>query len=433
MAQSGRQKERAHSSSAPVSHPSDWPAVGKLALERLRNQGTYEDPCGLRIHLARTFGFCQGVERAVARAMQAARELHAAQTRDPLSGTLAPPGLFMMGEIIHNPSTNRRLGEAGVIILPPPGTPGRLSVLRPTDWVIIPAFGITVLEEAKLREIGCRIIDTTCGWVRRIWSTVRDFSREGLTTVVHGKVEHEETRATASRIEGPYVIVRNREEAELLAAAVRRDPIPETAAAQDTPTHADMEQTPAPSSRLDWFQATFSGRCSPGFDPQRHLDRLGLINQTTMLSSETQAIAGILERAVGARSGLTSTAGCFRTLDTFCPATQKRQNAVRELLQSTEGLDMMIVVGGFRSSNTAHLVRLASERVATLHVEDPSCLISSQEIRHLPLGTREPAIARGWKPQPPCTIGVTAGASTPEHATDGTVLRLLAFYRGEDA
>ncbi len=377
-------------------------------ITRLRREGSIREPAGLEIRLARDLGFCQGVERAVTQALHAAHDLTSHTGPDE-------PRLYMMGEIIHNPSTNQRLIDAGVEILPPPDDPDRLAGIRPIDWVIVPAFGSTASDEEALRSIGCRLIDTTCGWVRRVWKAVSDYARDGLTTVIHGKVEHEETRATASRIAGPYVIVRNREEAGLLADAVGRRSLDEPRA----------ERLGAPAVWPDWFARVFVGRCSPGFDPERDLESLGLVNQTTMLSSETEAVAAILEEAIVRRSG-----GPFRTLDTFCPATQKRQDAVRHLLEEGS-LDLMIVVGGFRSSNTAHLAALGARRVASYHIEDASCLMSTRELRHLPPGASEPVVIRDWMPTPPCTVGLTAGASTPEAEIDRTILRLQALFRGD--
>jgi 4-hydroxy-3-methylbut-2-enyl diphosphate reductase len=376
---------------------SPWAAQALLALDR---EGRYRDTCGLDLRLTRAFGFCQGVQVAVARATRAAEELAALD--DPATER---PRLYMTGEIIHNPRTNERLAEAGVTILPQGNGLGRLAVVRPHDWVIAPAFGITAAEEAELERIGCRVIDTTCGWVRRIWQAVRTFSEDGLTTVIHGKVEHEETRATASRVAGAFVIVRNLTETQALAAAIRRVPL---------------------SPDGSRFADTFSGKCSPGFDPEHDLGRLGLVNQTTMLSSETEAIGEILRRAVDASPA----EGHFRMLDTLCPATQKRQDAVRELLAGG-ALDAFIVVGGFRSSNTAHLAGLGVGRVPTYHVEDAACLVSRDEIRHLPPGGHEAAVSRGWMPPAPCTVGVSAGASTPQSEIEGFWLRLIALYRGE--
>lgn len=360
-------------------------------LQSLRAGEDYLDISRLRIRLADAFGYCQGVEAAVRQAMRAAEERAALPERER-------PRLMITGEIIHNPSTNARLHAAGVALIAPGDPEVRFADITERDWVIIPAFGILAEEEALLRASGCRLIDTTCGWVRRIWQAVRAFSQDHHTVVIHGKAEHEETRATASRVAGPYIVVRNRSQAIELAQILTAD------------------------ARWD---ARFAERCSAGFDPTRDLRRMGLVNQTTMLSSETEEIAAILARATATRD---SGAGSFRSLDTFCPATQRRQDAVRHLLASSQ-LDGMIVVGGFRSSNTAHLARLGAEQVPCYHVEDADCLLSLTSIRHLPPSTRDPIITQDWMIPAPCTLGLTSGASTPDSETNRTLARLLELYR----
>ncbi len=382
--------------------PAGTAALGRLESAR-RAGGEIVCP-GLRVRLAREFGFCQGVERAVARALCAAKDANGspAETRGSAGGT---PRLFVCGEIIHNPSINEQLRGAGITQLPPPGTPQRFSGLRPTDRVIVPAFGISITEEAQLRDIGCTVIDTTCGWVRRVWEAARRFSAAGLTIVIHGKREHEETRATASRISGPWVIVRNRDEAQHLAAQVR-------------------------SVGRDRSGACVAG--SPHFDARRDLERLGLVNQTTMLSSETEQIAEILRDALHARLGVAPGPAHFRTLDTFCPATQRRQDAVRELLAAGD-LALLLVVGGFRSSNTAHLARLGAEQVPSFHIEDAAGLISASRIRHLPPESTAAVITSDWLPPQPRTIGITAGASTPELEIGRVLERLLELHAAEVA
>ena len=354
----------------------------------------------LTIRMATAFGFCQGVRRAVDRALQAAAPPPSdAPRRNPSHDGAASSRLFVTGEIIHNPAINQQLLAAGVERLPPPGTPHRLSAIRPTDRVIVPAFGIELHEEQQLQAIGCEIIDTTCGWVRKVWRVVREFAADGLTVLVHGRTEHEETRATVSRIPGPYVILRDHAAARQLADRLR-----ETATGQ--------------------IGRELSGDRSPDFDPQRDLARLGLVTQTTMLSSETAAIAATLREAMQAQLGRPPGHECFRTLDTFCPATQQRQDAVRALL-AAHPIDTMIVVGGFRSSNTAHLARLASDQVPTFHVENAECLLSRTAIRHLAVDREVPEIAPGWFPRLPAVIGITAGASTPDDETQGIISRLI--------
>ncbi|MBP7669169.1 MAG: 4-hydroxy-3-methylbut-2-enyl diphosphate reductase [Candidatus Eisenbacteria bacterium] len=353
---------------------------------------------GLTIRLARAYGFCQGVERAVELALAAAREKEAAPGSGRRAGGKPASRLFVTGEIIHNPSINVRLGNAGIVMLDPPGTAGRLAGILPSDRVIIPAFGIDLEEFEKLRSIGCEVIDTTCGWVRRVWKASAEFTQAGFTIVIHGRAEHEETRATASRVRGPWIIVKDTGEAAALGTAIRER----------------------------GFRAAgeWRGRASAGFDPGRDLERIGLVNQTTMLEQETREIARILREAIRRRDGARPSEDRFRALDTFCTATQRRQEAVRALI-AEEDLQCLIVVGGFRSSNTAHLAGLGAEGVPTYHVEDASCLESDAVVRHRPLGKERPVRTRGWLPRVPRVIGVTAGASTPDEET-GRILKRLA-------
>jgi 4-hydroxy-3-methylbut-2-enyl diphosphate reductase len=398
-------------SSAPAERLTDPCRLGPLELLGFaRAHGGRVKIDGLGIRLAGAFGFCQGVERAVELALQAAARSDRASSCGP-----APPSrLFVTGEIIHNPAINEQLRRAGVVFLSPAGTPERFAGIRASDRVIIPAFGITRGEEDELRQIGCAVIDTTCGWVRRVWRAAREFAGAGLTIVIHGRLQHEETRATASRVDGPWIVVRDRGEAERLARAVSG--------------HTDSDGGLGPGL-ADAFREEFGGSASPGFDPTRDLDRLGVVNQTTMLSSETKEIAAILRATLEQRWGGPQGPDRFRTLDTFCPATQERQDAVRQLLARGD-LDLLIVVGGFHSSNTAHLARLGAGRVPSFHVEDASCLIDRERIRHLPPEATDPALHRAWLPAGPCTIGVSAGASTPDLETGLLLQRLIELQTG---
>ncbi len=379
---------------------------------------------GLTIRLARAYGFCQGVERAVELALAAAQEefvapeKSAAKEKTAAREKEAAPGsgrraggkpasrLFVTGEIIHNPSINVRLGKAGIVMLDPPGTAGRLAGILPSDRVIIPAFGIDLEEFEKLRSIGCEVIDTTCGWVRRVWKASAEFTQAGFTIVIHGRAEHEETRATASRVRGPWIIVKDTGEAAALGTAIRE--------------------------RGFRTAGEWRGRASAGFDPGRDLERIGLVNQTTMLEQETREIARILREAIRRRDGARPSEDRFRALDTFCTATQRRQEAVRALI-AEEDLQCLIVVGGFRSSNTAHLAGLGAQEVPTYHVEDASCLESDAVIRHRPPGKARPVRTRDWLPSAPRVIGVTAGASTPDEETGRILKRLAEIHAATEA
>jgi 4-hydroxy-3-methylbut-2-enyl diphosphate reductase len=345
------------------------------------------------VRLAREFGFCYGVERAVD---------YAYQTRKKFPDRR----VFLAGEIIHNPHVNSKLREMGVEILL--STPSGIdySVVRPDDVVILPAFGVTIQDFETLRELGCVMVDTTCGSVLNVWKRVESYARQGFTALIHGKYYHEETRATASQTAkhgpGHYIIVRSMDEARAVC-----DFIEGKASAE-----ALMQQ--------------FSHAVSPGFDPARDLMRIGVANQTTMLARESLAIGAEVGAAMARAHGEDYARENFRTFDTICSATQERQDAVVELLR--DPLDVMVVIGGFNSSNTLSLAALCSETVRTYHVEDASAIDpGTATIRHRPLGTKFEAENPDWLPETgPVRIGVTAGASTPNNKIGDAVARIFA-------
>jgi len=345
------------------------------------------------VRLAREFGFCYGVERAVDYAYQTRRKFPDRR-------------VFLAGEIIHNPHVNSKLREMGVEILIPGPAGIDYSVVRPDDVVILPAFGVTIQDFETLRELGCVMVDTTCGSVLNVWKRVESYARDGFTALIHGKYYHEETRATASQTAkhgpGHYIIVRNIEEARAVCDFIEGK----------VPGDALMRQ--------------FSHAVSPGFDPARDLKRIGVANQTTMLARESLAIGAEVGAAMIRAHGEDSAKENFRTFDTICSATQERQDAVVELLR--DPLDVMVVIGGFNSSNTLSLAALCSETVRTYHVEDAAAIEpESGTIRHRPLGTKAEAEARDWLPDGgPVRIGVTAGASTPNNKIGDAVARIFA-------
>ena len=352
----------------------------------------------LTLHLAREFGFCYGVDRAVDYAYQTRRRFPDAR-------------VFLTGEIIHNPQVNDRLRAQGIRFLSDPGE--SREALGPNDVVILPAFGVSVSDMLALEERGCTLVDTTCGSVLNVWKNVRRYAEDGFTSVIHGKVHHEETRATASqatRTAGAhYVIVRDEEEAEMLCAFIRHG--------------GDAEA----------LVAYFGEAVSPGFDPRVHLERIGCANQTTMLMSESLRVGELLRAAIADRHGDAAVADHFRAFDTICSATQERQDAVVTLLDS-HPLSMAIVVGGYNSSNTCNLARICAERVPTFHIAEPSCLVSAAEIRHRPIGVPSTArvnerVTHDWLPAGPVTVGLTAGASTPNNIVGEVVERLEVLTR----
>ena len=352
----------------------------------------------LVIHLAREFGFCYGVERAVDYAYQTRRRF-------------PDKRVFLTGEIIHNPQVNDRLRAQGIRFLSDPNE--HMSRLEPDDVVILPAFGVSVGDMLELDGRGCTLVDTTCGSVLNVWKNVRRYAEDGFTSVIHGKVHHEETRATASqatRVAGAhYVIVRDEDEAEILCDFIRNGG---DAAA---------------------LVAYFGEAVSPGFDPHRDLARVGCANQTTMLMTESLAVGERLRAAMADRYGEAELSSHFRAFDTICSATQERQDAVVALLDS-QALTMAIVVGGYNSSNTCNLARICAERVPTYHIAEPACLVSGAEIRHRPLGLPSTArveeiVSRNWLPGGSVKLGLTAGASTPNNIVGEVIERLELLAR----
>ena len=365
-------------------------------VEHLRTHDFNLRVGNLHFFLAKEFGFCYGVDRAVEYAYQAREKFP--QRR-----------IFLTGEIIHNPHVNHRMLEMGIGFLS-----GQYSketsfeTLRPEDVVILPAFGVTIAEFQRLSQIGCILIDTTCGSVLNVWKRVEQYAREGFTSVIHGKYSHEETRATSSQAmkyeNGHYLVVRDMEETELVCEFI------------------------AGKFSREQFLAHFKKALSPNFDPDQHLQKVGVANQTTMLSSESLAIAERLKQVMRALYGEAELNAHFRNFDTICSATQDRQDAVLELVKA-QTLDLMLVIGGYNSSNTNHLVELASMYTSAYHIDDAACLESVERIRHKPVGQAAEIAASNWLPAGTLRIGLTAGASTPNNKV-GETLERIAKLRG---
>jgi 4-hydroxy-3-methylbut-2-enyl diphosphate reductase len=362
-------------------------------VEALKSS-SYRLPVGrLTFRLAREFGFCYGVDRAVEYAYET-------RTKFP------ERRLFLVGEIIHNPHVNEKLREMGITLLGHQAD-GEFdfSGVTPDDVVIMPAFGVTIRDFERLRAIGCVLVDTTCGSVLNVWKRVESYARDGYTAIIHGKHYHEETKATASQVMkypgGRYLVVFDMEEARLLCDFIEHG--------------GDV----AP------LQARFGRGVSPAFDFERDLVRLGLANQTTMLSGESLAIADEVRRSVARRYGPENIDQHFRSFDTICSATQERQDAVIALLQ--DPMDVMIVVGGYNSSNTCHLAALVKQHgVATYHIEDAQAVdVDTGAIRHQPIGSKSEVVTEGWLGEARI-IGITAGASTPNNKVGETIARICA-------
>ena len=346
------------------------------------------------VRLAREFGFCYGVERAVEYAYQTRRKF-------------PDKRLFLVGEIIHNPHVNARLTEMGIAILLPRDGAFDFTGLAPDDVVILPAFGVTIQDFERLRAIGCVLVDTTCGSVLNVWKRVEGYARDGFTALIHGKHYHEETRATASQVlkypEGRYLVVRDMDEARVVCDFIEG------------------------KGTRDAFLARFAHAASTGFDPDLHLHRVGVANQTTMLARESLAIGEEVGRAIERARGPRAREVDFRTFDTICSATQERQDAVRELLE--EPLDVMVVIGGYNSSNTISLAALCAERVTTYHVETAAAIDpETRSVRYRPAGKHHSeAVATDWlAASGPVRVGLTAGASTPNNKIGEAVARIFA-------
>lgn len=365
-------------------------------VERIRAQGGVLQAGHTTIRLAKEFGFCYGVERAIDLAYAAGK-------------VFTDRRIFLLGEIIHNPDVNDQMEALGIRYLAAHPADADLNDLKAEDVVIVPAFGAEVAVIEAVKAHGCQIVDTTCGDVMSVWKRVRQNATERVTSIIHGKASHEETRATASRALGGdglghFVIVLDLEDSRKVA---------------DFMVHGG---DPAE------FLAAFVGAVSPGFDPLQHLQRIGVANQTTMLRSETEAIQNLLREAVAKRDA-GSTAN-FRYFDTICGATQDRQDALFQLLN--ESLDMLVVVGGYNSSNTTHLAEIGAERLPTWFIRNAECLVSEGEIHHFDLHAKQEVVSRDWLPNAEnLTIGMTAGASCPNSLIEETLRRMLEL-RGED-
>ncbi len=363
-------------------------------VDRVRSAGYELEVPPLTFRLAREFGFCYGVDRAVE---------YAYETRTKFPDRR----LFLVGEIIHNPHVNARLQEMGVTFLRRDASGDfDFAPVTGADVVILPAFGVTVEDLGRLRALGSVLVDTTCGSVLNVWKRVESYARDGFTAVIHGKYWHEETRATASQVSkydgGKYLVLLNMEEARLVIDLIEHggDPAP--------------------------LRDRFAKACSPGFDFTRDLTRLGFANQTTMLAGESLAIAEEFRRAMCRRYGPEVTAQHVRSFDTICSATQERQDAVLALLEDPP--DIMLVIGGYNSSNTTHLAALCAARgVRTYHIEDATGVDpEAGTIRHQPVRQKRDAVdGPGWLGQAR-RIGVTAGASTPNNKIGETIARVCA-------
>lgn len=347
--------------------------------------------------IARHFGFCYGVENAIEIAYKAVEE-------NP------DKRIYLLSEMIHNPEVNRDLQDRGISFIM--DTSGEQLIpwefLNAEDVVLIPAFGTTVEIEAKLRSIGISIetYDTTCPFVQKVWKRAESLGNTTHTIVVHGKHKHEETRATFSHSQqnAPTVVVRDMD---------------------DTQKLADIITGKLPLSE---FKTIFEGKYSEGFSPERDLDRIGVVNQTTMLASETQAIADLLKQSMLEKYGEASLSEHFAdTRDTLCYATNDNQRATYGLLEMEA--DLAIIVGGYNSSNTSHIVELCEEKYPSYFISSADKIISAQEISHFNFHEHVSLLTSDFLPQKsPVTIVLTSGASCPDAMVDAVMQKLLGFF-----
>ncbi|CBN54263.1 MULTISPECIES: 4-hydroxy-3-methylbut-2-enyl diphosphate reductase [Kamptonema] len=337
------------------------------------------------IRLAQAFGFCWGVERAVAIAYETRQHFPTER-------------IWITNEIIHNPSVNQHLVDMQVEFIPVEKSEKDFSVVDRGDVVILPAFGASVQEMQTLNDKGCKIVDTTCPWVSKVWNTVEKHKKKVCTSIIHGKYNHEETVATSS-FAGKYLIVLNLREAEYVCNYILNG--------------GDREE----------FLAKFSKACSAGFDPDRDLEQVGIANQTTMLKSETEQIGKLFEKTMMRKYGPDKLNEHFQSFNTICDATQERQDAMFSLVE--EKLDLMLVIGGFNSSNTTHLQEMAVERkLPSYHIDAAERILANNRIEHKPLGS-DLAIADNWLPTGKIVVGVTSGASTPDKVVEDAIKRIF--------
>ncbi|HVG22072.1 MAG TPA: 4-hydroxy-3-methylbut-2-enyl diphosphate reductase [Blastocatellia bacterium] len=359
-------------------------------VEKIKSQNNTITLGRLTVRLAEEFGFCYGVDFALNLAYETRRKFPDRR-------------IFLTNEIIHNPRVNSRLREMGVEFIDcSAGNPHRFAHIKPDDVVMLPAFGAPAGEYRDLQEKSCLVVDTTCGSVVAVWKRVQRYAREGFTAIIHGKHAHEETRATSSQVVeydgGKFLVVLDKAEAAYVCRYIVEG--------------GDGQE----------FKSRFKDACSPGFEPESDLRRVGLANQTTMLSSESLEIAEMIRRAIAQRYGEHSLAERYRHFDTICTATQDRQDAVGKLVRGD--VDLMIVVGGYNSSNTSHLCEISSLHKPAYHIGDASCIVSASCIRHKPVGESEEILTRDWLPDGDVKIGVTAGASTPDRIVGEVIDRI---------
>ncbi len=359
-------------------------------VDRLRSKG--EVRCSesqLTIRLAKEFGFCYGVERCIDLAYAALKVFPDKQ-------------LYILGEIIHNPEVNDQIRDMGIQFLSGPHKAAEIEDLGKDDIVIIPAFGTEVSIREKLEAKGCQFIDTTCGDVMSVWKRVRNYAKEEVTSIIHGKASHEETMATSSQAisrNGHYLVVNNFEETDIICHYIKKGG--------------------NKTALLERFQGCYS----EGFDPDLHLQTVGVANQTTMMRGETEEVQRRIRSAIEKRYGAENMDSHFRFFDTICGATQDRQDALNKMLSLP--LDLLLVIGGYNSSNTSHLAEIGERVLPTYFIKNAVEIIGTERIRHWNQHSQQVEETRNWLPEGNITIGITAGASCPNNLIEEVITRLF--------
>lgn len=354
-------------------------------IQEIRDRNYTLTRGNVTIRLAEAFGFCWGVERAVAMAYETRKHFPSEK-------------IWITNEIIHNPSVNQRLREMQVGFISVEAGQKDFSVVGSGDVVILPAFGASVQEMQVLSDKGCKIVDTTCPWVSKVWNTVEKHKKVDCTSIIHGKYKHEETIATSS-FAGKYLIVLNLQEAEYVTDYILN------------------------GGNKEEFLTKFSKACSEGFNPDTDLEKVGIANQTTMLKGETEQIGKLFERTMMKKYGPTQLNQHFQSFNTICDATQERQDAMLELVE--EKVDFMVVIGGFNSSNTAHLQEIAEEKeISSYHVDSVERILSEDSIEHRQLNGNI-KISQNWLPDGNIIVGITSGASTPDKVVEDVINKIF--------
>ena len=363
-------------------------------VERIRAHGGILEADSLTVKLAKEFGFCYGVERAIDLAYAAKKYFSEAAPNTPI---------YLLGEIIHNPEVNDQIRNMGIQIISPKPTEEELSRLKAGDAVIIPAFGTEVGTRKKIEEKGCIPVDTTCGDVMSVWKRVRQYSKENVTSIIHGKAKHEETKATTSQARaygsGHYLVVFTLAETDYVCNYILN------------------------GGNKNEFLEKFKGAYSAGFDPDIHLQAVGVANQTTMLRGETEEVQRRIKQAMIKKYGEPELDKHFRFFDTICGATQDRQDALQKLLR--EPMDLLIVIGGYNSSNTSHLAEMGEAKLPTYFIKNAAKMVSDKLIIHYDQHQHKEVETPNWLPSGKVTVGVTAGASCPNNLIEDTIRRLF--------